>query len=226
MRLVLYNGSPRGRISNTAILLDHFIRGFKASEENSFELMYLNQVKSHQDFAEKFRNAQAAIIAFPLYGDSMPTIVKDFIETLGTKIDSGKTPMLPALGFIIQSGFPEAIHSRYIEKYCEKLALRLGTRYIGTVIRGGVEGIQIKPLFLNRRLFIAFSSLGRHFGVTKEFHPIITRKLAGRDKMSALGRFMFHILKMTGLADMYWKMNLKKHGAYNRRFDQPYKPAL
>lgn len=229
MRLALYNGSPRGKNGNTAILLEQFTTGYMAAKDNTCELMYLAQVKDHRAFAEKFRNVQAAIIAFPLYGDSMPAIVKDFIETLGATLLTGKArkaSTLPALGFIVQSGFPEAIQSRYVEKYCEKLARRLGTKYIGTVVRGGVEGIQVKPLFLNRRLFVAFRNLGRHFGVTKEFHPIIIKKLAGKEKMSAFGRVMFHFLKMTGLADMYWKMMLKKHGAYDQRFDRPYDPSL
>jgi hypothetical protein len=229
MRLTLFNGSPRGKAGNTAILLKHFITGFMAAKDNSYEVMYLTQVKDHPAFAEKFRKAQAAIIAFPLYADSMPAIVKDFIETLGpavAKRSDGKknTATLPALGFIVQSGFPEAVHSRYVEKYCEKLARRLGTKYLGTVIKGGVEGIQVKPPFLNRRLFVAFRSLGRHFGVTKEFHPIIMKNLAGMERMSAMTRLMFRIFMATGLADMYWNMMLKKHGAYERRFDRPYEP--
>ncbi len=228
MRLALYNGSPRGKNGNTAILLGQFTAGFLAASDNTCDLMYLARVHQHGDFAKKFFNAQAVIIAFPLYGDSMPAIVKDFIETLGTTMQSDKTrktSTLPALGFIVQSGFPEAIQSRYVERYCEKLARRLGAHYIGTVIRGGVEGIQARPPFLNRRLLVAFRNLGRHFGVTKEFHPIMKRKLAGREKMSAAGRFMFRILMATGLANIYWNMNLKKHGAYGRRFDRPYDPA-
>jgi hypothetical protein len=225
MRLALYNGSPRGKEGNTAVLLGHFTSGFLAAKENTCDMMYLAQVKNHREYAEQFWKAQAVIIAFPLYADAMPAIVKDFIEALGTSMEKGgrkNAAALPALGFILQSGFPETIQSRYMEKYCEKLARRLGLKYIGTVIKGGVEGIQVKPPFLNRRLFMAFTSLGRHFGVTKEFHPIIVKKLAGRERMSAIGRIFARLLIATGLANMYWKMMLKKHAAYERRSDKPY----
>jgi len=217
MRLMLCNGSPRGKGSNTAILLKHFIAGFMATPGNMHDLAYLTRLKEHPSIAEKFRQTDAAIIAFPLYTDSMPAIVKDFIETL----DAAEGNM-PALGFIVQSGYPETVHSRFVEKYCEKLARRLNSKYLGTIIRGGVEGIQVKPPFLTRRLFMAFRSLGRHFGVTKEFHPIILKKLAGKERMSAIGRLMFRIFQVTGLSNLYWNKLLKKHGVYERRFDRPY----
>lgn len=216
---MLCNGSSRGKRSNTAILLKHFTDGFMATQGNSYELAYLIRLNEHPAFVEKLRKADAAIIAFPLYTDSMPAIVKEFIETLG----AGKGNM-PALGFIIQSGYPETIHSRFVEKYCEKLARRLNARYLGTVIRGGIEGIQTKPPLLTRRIFMAFRSLGRHFGVTKEFHPIIKKKLAGRDRMSTAGLILFGILKITGISNLHWNKVLKKNGVYKCRFDRPYQP--
>jgi hypothetical protein len=219
MRLMLCNGSSRGKRSNTAILLKHFADGFMATQGNSYELAYLVRLKEHPDFAEKLRQADAAIIAFPLYTDSMPAIVKDFIETLGAVKGN-----MPALGFIIQSGYPETIHSRFVEKYCEKLAHRLSAKYLGTVIRGGIEGIQVKHPLLTQRIVMAFRSLGRHFGVTKEFHPIIKMKLAGRERMSTIGRIMFRIFRIIGISDLHWNKVLKKNGVYERRFDRPYQP--
>ncbi|MBN2159185.1 MAG: NAD(P)H-dependent oxidoreductase [Spirochaetes bacterium] len=221
MRLLLLNGSPRGTAGNTAILLKHFTEGFLANNNNSAETGYLKRAIDHRKLAEKFTGASAVIIAFPLYADSMPGIVKDFIETLGRV--RGKGPS-PKIGFIVQSGFPEAVHSRYVEKYLEKLARRLDAPYLGTVIRGGVEGIQAMPPFMTRRLFMAFRSLGRHFGVTKEFHPIIVKKLAAKERLSMVKKAVFRACQSIGLTNMYWNMMLKKNGAFERRFDRPYQP--
>ncbi len=228
MRLLLCNGSPRGKRSNTTILLKQFTDGFSACAENSFEVAYLQRVKEHASIAEKARRADAVIIAFPLYADSMPAIVKDFIETLGSAPRTGRATKkkreFPPIGFIVQSGFPEAVHSRYVERYLEKLARRLNGRYIGTVIKGGIEGIQEKPPYFTRRLFMAFRSLGRHFGVTREFHPIIMKKLAGMERLSPIGRIFFRLFLATGLVDYGWNKVLKQNGVYERRFDQPYRP--
>ena len=40
----------------------------------------------------------------------------------------------PPVGFVVQSGFPEGLHSRYVERYLEKLAARLGSPYLGTIV--------------------------------------------------------------------------------------------
>lgn len=229
MRLLICNGSPRGKGSNTALLLTQFTEGFSACAEHSVEVAYLQREKEHPAIAEKARRADAVIIAFPLYADAMPAMVKAFLETLGSaprkKGAAGKKPQFPPVGFIVQSGFPEAIHSRYVERYLEKLAQRLNARrYIGTVIKGGVEGIQDRPPYLNRRLFMAFRSLGRHFGVTREFHPIIMKKLAGIEKFPPAARVVFRIIAATGLIDSGWNKILKQNGAYARRFDKPYQP--
>lgn len=223
MRLLLCNGSPRGAGSNTALLLKQFTDGFLNSPDNSVESFYLKEVARHREAVEKIRSADAVIIAFPLYADSMPAYVKDFIETIGASGFRGDG-MRPRIGYIVQSGFPEAIHSRFVERYLEKLARRLNMHYIGTVIKGGVEGIQAMPPIMTRRLFMAFKSLGRHFGVTREFHPIIMKKLAGADRLSPAGRALLRLMRLTGLANMYWNMMLKKHKAYDKRFDRPYAP--
>ena len=42
--------------------------------------------------------------------------------------------------------------------------------------------------------------------------------------MTAFKQGMFRLLIATGLADSYWNSQMKKNGAYERRFDQPYQP--
>jgi AcrR family transcriptional regulator len=50
-----------------------------------------------------------------------------------------------SISFFVQSGFPESSQSHYLEAYFEQLALRLGRTYLGTAIKGGVEGLQMRP---------------------------------------------------------------------------------
>ncbi|MBD3341649.1 MAG: hypothetical protein GF353_21270 [Candidatus Lokiarchaeota archaeon] len=219
MQLTLFNGSPRGRKSNTKILLNHFCDGFTANNENEFIIHYLNQAQKIDQHVEQFRNADHVIIAFPLYTDAMPGIVKHFIEGLAPLCGRAKNP---SLGFIVQSGFPEPIHSRYVERYCEKLAQRLGCRYTGTAIRGGVEGIQIQPPWMTKKLFRLFHELGVQYTAQKRMDPAILKKLAPREKMSAFRRFGFKIMLRTGIGNLYWNMQLKENGVFERRFEGAY----
>ncbi len=102
----------------------------------------------------------------------MPGIVKAFIESLAPFKDR---PDNPPLGFLVQSGFPEAAHSRFVERYLQKLAQRLGSPYLGTIVKGGAEGTRIMPENMTHDLFAALEQLGRGFRPDRPARP----RLAG-----------------------------------------------
>jgi len=219
MRLAVFNGSPRGKQSNTKILMEHFCRGFIENNDNSVDVAYLNRSGETEQHVELFKKADHIILAFPLYTDAMPGIVKHFIEALASTAGIRK----PDMGFVIQSGFPEPIHSRYVGRYMEKLAQRLGCPHTGTVIRGGGEGIQMQPLWMTRKLFRSFYELGRKYAATGRFNEKIIRKLAPREQMSPIRRLAFRFMMATGLANMFWNMKLKQNKAFEKRFAHPFK---
>jgi multimeric flavodoxin WrbA len=220
MKLAIFNGSPRGEKSNTRILVDEFLKGFIIDESNSYELEYLCNVKEQDKFVQMFKTADSVICAFPLYTDSMPGIVKEFIESLSV-FKNGKNN--PKIGFIVQSGFPEGIHTKAVEKYFIKLAWRLKCEYLGTVRKGGVEGIKAMPPAATKKLFKKFQELGEHFGRTGKFKQEIIDKLSKPDKFNSLLICpVVALLKITGLLDMHWNKVLKQNNAFEKRYDKPY----
>ena len=219
MKLTIINGSPRGKRSNTRLLLDHFLKGYLTVCESNFRMLYLKEDKSLDEYVEHFKNSDIVIIAFPLYTDSMPAIVKRFIE----KLEAFKCrDDAPILAFIVQSGFPETIHSRYVEKYLVKLAERLNCNYAGTVIKGGVEGIQVQPLYMSRKLFRNFYRLGVYFARHDVFDPKLLNKIAGTDKMTIVQLWGLRFINLFGLPDFYWNSQLKKNKVWHLRDRQFY----
>ena len=98
------------------------------------------------------------------------------------------------------------------------MARRLGCRYKGTVIRGGVEAIRGTPAWMNRKLFKAFYELGKTFGQTGEFDKQIVRGLAEPERLT---KFSFWFYKL--VADRFiWDRLLKKNNAFGNRFAKPY----
>ncbi|MDX2413926.1 MAG: NAD(P)H-dependent oxidoreductase, partial [Bacteroidales bacterium] len=144
MKLAIFNGSPRNKKSNSKILIEHFLSGYNKICSEPVPIHYLANCKQKEEQKEIFRNAEIVIIIFPLYTDCMPGIVKDFFE----RIAELKLTPSKKIGYVVQSGFPEAIHSIYIERYVDKLTKRLKFEYLGTIIKGGVEGIQMMPPFM------------------------------------------------------------------------------
>jgi hypothetical protein len=200
--------------------VDHFLEGFSKVPGSSHRVFMLFKRKQFADFVEAFSKSQNVILAMPLYVHAMPGLVKHFIEALEPVDPTGNI----SLGFIVQSGFPAGHHSRHLEAYLERLPAMLGCRYLGTVIKGGVEGIQIKPPFLTRKLYERFGLLGEHFGRNGTFDPKLIEELSQPEWLSRRRRAFYRVLKWVKLADYYWDRTLKKNKVYDRRFDRPYCP--
>lgn len=149
MKLTFINGSPRGVSSNTGKLMEHFISGFLETEGNSVDTFYvIKERPGFESIISAVSRAENVLLGFPLYVDAMPGSVKEFIEGLAPL--KGKLPGLKMM-YLVQNGFPETCHNRYVERYCEKLTHRLGFTYGGAICKGGCEGFRYSPLFWLRR---------------------------------------------------------------------------
>jgi len=220
MKSVIFNGSPRGEKSNTKLLMDSFLKGFEnISKTDIPEIHYLQKWTNRENHLNSFQNADFVILAFPLYTDAMPGIVKYFIEGLEKFKNSEKNP---AIGFVVQSGFPEVIHSRYIEKYLVKLCKKLNSKYLGTVIKGGVEGMQIMPSYMTKKTYSGFQQLGEYFAKTQTFDEKVIKNFAKKEKMSQLRLKAYKIMQKTGLTNFYWDSQLKKNQVFENRFATPF----
>jgi multimeric flavodoxin WrbA len=219
MKLLIINGSPRGLKSNSAILINQFLDGFNSKAKQVAELIFLAK-KSDKEIAEvKIKESDAILLIFPLYTDCMPGIVLQFFEEIiSTDYLNGKK-----LGFIVQSGFPEAKQSVYVERYLEKFAKRNKANYLGTVIKGGVEGIQVQPASMTKKLYESFRMLGEKFAETNSFDPIIKARLLHRFEFKGASLVSLKIISKTGIFNMYWNSQLKKNNAYHLKNAQPYK---
>jgi len=219
MKLTVFNGSPRGKESNTAILLEHFLNGFMETEGNSYELEYIVNNKDVGKLVEMFKDATNVILAFPLYIDCMPGIVKSFIDNLKSLCGRQDNP---TIGFMVQGGFPEAYHSRFVERYLEKLAKRLNCQYAGCIVKGGIEGIRVMPQFMTKKTFNYFYELGKIYGKSGKFDEELLKRVAKPEHLSALRRLFFRFASSIGMAHVYWNKQLKENNAFEERFDKPY----
>lgn len=101
MRIVAFNGSPRAAEGNTEVLLQAFLAGARA-EGAETEVIYLatkniahctgcfscwtktpGECVHRDDMPDlllRVRSADVAVLAFPLYGNMVPGLMKDFID--------------------------------------------------------------------------------------------------------------------------------------------------
>jgi len=214
-QLTLFNGSPRGRKGNTPLFLREISSGFGGPSE----IHHLIRLKATNQMVQAFADAECVILGFPLYTDSMPGMVKHFIEALGPLVGRKDNP---PFGFVVQSGFPEALHSRYVERYLEKLAARLGSPYLGTIIKGNGEGVRMMPSDATQNLFSNLQAIGASLAESGRFDPIALKAIADPEKFPSILGPIFRIFLRLPVAHSYFDSMLKKNGAYEQRFARPF----
>jgi len=214
--LTIFNGSPRGANgSNTLLMLEELRKGFGKPTQ----VYHLQRLKDTEAQVRAFAEAECVWLGFPLYTDGMPGIVKHFIEALQPLVARGKNP---PIGFLVQSGFIESVHSRYVEGYLEKLAERLGSPYLGTIVKGGAEGLHVMPPQANRKLFARLQALGA--GLAQEGHldEKILRQIASPEHIPAALVPLVSLGLRFSAAGFYFNSMMKKNGVFERRFEQPF----
>lgn len=213
-RITVFNGSPRGKKGNTPIMLDELIKGFGGDHE-THHLIRVNELEQQ---AQAYAEAECVWLGFPLYTDGMPAVVKTFIEALeplkGRKDN-------PPMGFLVQSGFPEGTHSRYVERYLAGLAARLGSAYLGTIVKGNGEGTRIMPAEMNRKLFEGLNTLGAGLAENGQLDPDILKDLAKPERYPRILAPVFRAFLKTKMSHRYFDNMLVENDAFERRNDRP-----
>jgi multimeric flavodoxin WrbA len=213
-KLILYNGSPRLSGSNTALILEAISNAFGSA----IEIRDLKQKKMWSQWASDFSSDNAVIFVMPLYVHAMPSHVMAFIEML--------QPSKGSLGFIVQQGFPESSQSYFLEAYFENLTQRIQRDYMGTAIKGAVEGFKLQPEKEQAKILAHFVELVGSVFENGRMSTQSLAKLAGKDYMSKGMLFLFKLMAPTGLIQFYWDRQLKQNNAFYQRFDKPYKNAV
>ena len=77
------------------------------------------------------------------------------------------------------------------------------------------------PPLMTRKIRRAMRELGAGYARTGTLDSEAVARFAGPERLSPFARVVFTLLGMLGITDFYWNMNLKKHGAYARRFARP-----
>jgi len=216
MKLVVVNGSPRGRKSNSDKIIEWPLSEMKLNKDLVYEKIYVVDLKERVKQMDVLKSAEYILVIFPLYTDSMPGITKDFFEHMERNKEflTGKP-----ISFIIHSGFPEACQSRNVEKYTEYFSKLLGMKYRGSIVMGGSEALTAAPESMYRKKIKAFKSIARSISKYKEFETIDKIIISKPENLSKTALFF---MKYLNTSNFFWNSLLKKNNAFEKRFDKPY----
>jgi multimeric flavodoxin WrbA len=220
MKRLALNGSPRGSQSNSRKILSWMLDGMREAGAEAPPILDIAHTKELDSQRMAFLEADEVLLVFPLYTDSVPGVVKGFLDSLAgadpARI-SGKR-----FCFVVHSGFPESAQSETVSAYLARLCSRVGMKLVGAAIKGGSEGLKIMPDGMTRRTRERFEAIGRGLVRDGIFDPEAVLKLARPRRINLVGRILLTVLAPTNLPNFYWNMQLKRHGAWDHRFDRPY----
>ena len=211
-KLVIYNGSPRRKGSNSALILKKAVEALG----DRVEVRDLKEGDRWEEWAEAFKGEKHVMFFMPLYVHAMPSHMMRFIEKLQASEGS--------ISFFIQSGFPESSQSYFLEAYFEQLALRLGRTYIGTAIKGGVESLHTRPAKDQEKMIEPMVKTIVTLVCEGKFNPTNIRQLAMPVRFGKGIEILLKLFTRIGLINLFWDKQLKENNAYEKRFDRPYLP--
>ena len=189
MHLVIISGGARPQSkSNTAKVIAAFQRGAEENG-NTTEVWYLSDRRQWKGAAQAFEQNNHVLIAFPLYVESIPGILLEFLSGLSPKQTPGTK-----LAFLIQGGFPEASQSRCCEAFLETRPAQLGCDYAGTLIRGDMFGTGLVDDKTREKMLAPFTEMGRAFAQSGVFEKTVVDAFTGPEYMSEKQIRMYNLV--------------------------------
>ena len=124
MKIGIINGSPRGKKSNSEILIKYLC---SLLEEHQINKYYLFSSKIHSEIKSEIHNADVLIFSFPLYIDSIPSSLLDILLKFEEeKIINSKTKIY----CIVNNGFFEGKQNQLailqMKNWCQKTGVEWG----------------------------------------------------------------------------------------------------
>lgn len=217
-RVLLLNGSPRGKASVSAAIAAHLEmllsrRGVQATT-TSVEA----RLREDPKLRELIREVQAAdvvALAVPVYVDSLPAPVTRALEILARERRRAGCPRARFLA-VVNCGFPEAVHTETALAICRGFTERANLAWIGGLGIGGGGMLAGKPLaqlgrrarFVTHALELTADAVARGQEVPDEAQQLV--------RQLPLPRWLY-----SRIADWGFRREALRHGALGRLGDRP-----
>lgn len=216
MAVLILNGSPKAdsQKGNT----NRFIHYFTAAFEEAYSV-YCIYKEEPKILVDKMKDYDSIIMVMPLYIHAMPSGVKALIDEM-TSFES-KEGKRKKLGFIVQFGFPEGCHAKWLSDYFECLAKRLNCQYLGTVVKGDcafIEGQSERYA----PLFEKLTKLGKEYEKTGEFNKKLMTEISMPYVFDEKTRKILKVVCKMGIVDRKWKKLQKANNVLKYAKDQPF----
>jgi len=166
---------------------------------------------------EVIDQADILVLAFPLYVDSLPSLLVRIMELMAARRRERKESKKQRLLAIVNCGFPEAHHNDTAIAICRRFAKEAGFEWAGGLALGGGEFINGRPL---SEMGKKVRNVTRSLDLTAE--ALAQSKAASPEAMVLMAKPLVPGWMYTRIGGFMWKRRAKKHGVKKRLYDRPY----
>lgn len=137
MHILIINSSPRTpSLSNTTTIIEAFKKGI-VNVGGTVETYNLANKKNWNNIKNAFVNNENIVFALPLYIETLPGIMMEFLEELSLYVEKLDIPAPNRqISFVLQSAFPEACQRRCCEQYLKLIPGFLNSNFAGILSHG------------------------------------------------------------------------------------------
>lgn len=142
-KIIIINGSPRAKKSNSKKYAEVFKEHYKGEV-----LEYYVVSKKHEALFERINEYSDILLVFPLYVDTIPAVLTDFLKSL----EQYKVDNKPTIHVLINCGFIEPEQNFVAVEIIKLFSKQNGYTFGSTLCIGGGEAIMETPFaFLAKR---------------------------------------------------------------------------
>lgn len=161
--------------------------------------------------------ADILILAFPLYVDSLPSLVIRTMEHLAEHRQAKGNLENQRLLAIVNCGFPEAHHNDVAVAICRRFAQEAGFEWAGGLALGGGEAIAGLPL---HRVEIMARNVIRSLDLAAD--ALATGEPIPEKAVRLMAKPLLPSRMYTWLGERKWRQRAKIHGVQNELDARPY----
>jgi multimeric flavodoxin WrbA len=139
-KVLLVNGSPRGRESVSQTLVDFLNKKLTALSVETEMLHVISPVHPKEKverFHQMMDSADSVVLVFPLYVDHIPSGLMKFLEDFSLYRKSHPSVKTQSLMAVVNSGFPEASQNDNAVAVCRRFAESEEFDWLGGLTLGG-----------------------------------------------------------------------------------------
>jgi len=220
---LLLIGSAKRPCSTSESLGDYLIQRLGERGYATRKLLIYRSLASeegHRELLAATDLADILILAFPLYVDSLPSLVIQTLESLAKHRLAGGPLRPQRLVAIVNCGFPEAHHNDTALSICRRFAKEAGYEWCGGLALGGGEAINGQPL---SKMWPLARNVIKSLDQAAESLTLGGAIPQGAVKLMAeplVPHWMY-----TWLGERRWWQRAKKHGVQHELNARPYQPS-